>query len=306
MKIFITGGTGFVGSHLTRQLTGQGHQVTLLTRSIKPGRSLPPGAAYLEGDPTRPGPWQDKVASHEVVINLAGASIFHRWTDDYKKSLYDSRIRTTRNIVAALSLRKSQETALLNASAVGYYGFHQDEDLDEEAPPGDDFLATLSRDWENEAKRAADAGVRVILCRFGIVLGEKGGALDQMVTIFKKGLGSPLGSGQQWFSWIHQQDLSAILLFLVRQKEVSGAVNCTSPFPVRNQELTKILGEVLRKPTFMPAVPGFMLKIIMGEFGNVLLKGQRVLPKKLLSLGYSFQFPHLKEALSDLLKKPDR
>lgn len=306
MKIFITGGTGFVGSHLTRQLTGQGHQVTLLTRSIKPGRSLPPGTAYLEGDPTRPGPWQDKVASHEVVINLAGASIFHRWTDDYKKSLYESRIRTTRNIVAALSARKSQETVLLNASAVGYYGFHQNEELDEEASSGDDFLATLSLDWENEAKRAADAGVRVILCRFGIVLGEKGGALDQMVTIFKKGLGSPLGSGQQWFSWIHQQDLSAILLFLVRQKEVSGAVNCTSPFPVRNNELTKILGEVLRKPTFLPAVPGFMLRIIMGEFGNVLLKGQRVLPKKLLSLGYSFQFPHLKEALSDLLKKPDR
>ena len=304
MKIFITGGTGFVGSHLTRQLTGQGHQVTLLTRSIKPGRPLPPGAAFLEGDPTRPGPWQKEVASQEVVINLAGASIFHRWTDDYKKSLLDSRIRTTRNVVAALSPRKGQETVLLNASAVGYYGFHQDEELDEEAPPGDDFLATLARDWENEAKKAADAGVRVILCRFGIVMGEKGGALDQMVPIFKKGLGSPLGSGEQWFSWIHQQDLTAALLFLINRKAFSGPVNCTSPFPVRNRELTKILGEVLGKPTFMPAVPGFMLKIIMGEFGNVLLKGQRVLPKKLLSLGYSFQFPLLKDALINLLKKP--
>lgn len=159
-------------------------------------------------------------------------------------------------------------------------------------------------DWENEAKRAADAGVRVILCRFGIVLGEKGGALDQMVPIFNKGLGAPLGSGRQWFSWIHQQDLTAALLFLINRKAFSGAVNCTSPFPVRNQELTKILGEVLGKPTFMPAVPGFMLKIIMGEFGNVLLKGQRVLPKKLLSFNYPFQFPHLKEALANLLKKP--
>lgn len=145
MKIFITGGTGFVGSHLTRQLTGQSHQVTLLTRSIKPGRPLPPGAAYLEGDSTGPGLWQKEVASQEVVINLAGASIFHRWTDDDKKSLYDSRIRTTRNVVAALSPRKGQETVLLNASAVGYYGFHEDEELDEEVPPGDDFLATLAR-----------------------------------------------------------------------------------------------------------------------------------------------------------------
>lgn len=305
MKVFITGGTGFVGTHLTGQLTGQGHQVTLLTRSIKPGRSLPPGAAYLEGDPTKPGPWQNEVASYEIVINLAGASIFHRWNDDTKKSIYDSRIRTTRNIVTALSPRKGQETVLLNASAVGYYGFHEDEELNEEAPPGDDFLAVLARDWEYEAKKATDTGVRVILCRFGIVLGEKGGALDQMVPLFKKGLGSPLGSGEQWVSWIHQQDLSNALLFLTDRKGFSGPANCTSPFPVRNKELTKILGAVLGKPTFMPAVPGFMLKIIMGEFGNVLLKGQRVLPKKLLSLNYSFQFPLLKDALADLLKKPN-
>lgn len=303
MKVFITGGTGFVGTHLMQQLTGQGYQVTLLTRSIKPGRTLPSGAVYLEGDPTRPGLWQNEVASHEIIVNLAGASIFHRWTEDYKKSLLESRIQTTRNLVDALSPRKGQETVLLNASAIGYYGFHQDEDLDEETPPGDDFLATLARNWENEAEKAVEFGVRVVLCRFGIVLGEKGGALDQMVPIFKKGLGSPLGSGEQWFSWIHQQDLSAVLLFLINRKEFSGPVNCTSPYPVRNRELTKILGEVLGKPTFMPAVPGFMLRIIMGEFGNVLLKGQRVLPKKLLTLGYSFRFPLLKDALSDLLKK---
>jgi uncharacterized protein (TIGR01777 family) len=304
MKVFITGGTGFVGTHLTKQLTGQGHVVTLLTRSVKPGRSLPSGAAYLEADPTRPGPWQEEAAVHDIIVNLAGASIFNRWTDAYKKSLYDSRIRTTRNVVAALSPRKGLETVLLNASAVGYYGFRQDEELDEESPPGDDFLAVLSRDWENEAEKAADSGVRVVRCRFGIVLGEKGGALEQMVPVFKRGLGAPLGGGRQWFSWIHQQDLSSILLFLIGQKGISGPVNCTSPFPVRNRELTKILGEVLNKPTFMPSVPGFMLRIIMGEFGNVLLKGQRVLPKKLLSLGYPFQFPHLKEALSNLLKKP--
>jgi uncharacterized protein len=303
MNIFITGGTGFVGSHLTKQLSGQGHRVTLLTRSLKPGSPLPQGAVYLEGDPTRPGPWQEEVGSHEAVVNLAGASIFHRWNEDYKKSLLESRMLTTRNVVSALSRRKSRETVLLNASAVGYYGFHLDEELVEEDPSGDDFLAVLARDWEQEAAKAADWGVRVICCRFGIVLGDKGGALDQMVPWFKKGLGSPLGSGRQWFSWIHQQDLTAVLLFLIGQKGFSGAVNCTSPHPVRNAELTKILGEVLGKPTFLPAVPGFMLKIIMGEFGDVLLRGQKVLPQKLLSLGYSFRFPFIKDALNDLLNK---
>jgi uncharacterized protein len=303
MKAFITGGTGFVGSHLTKQLLSKNFQVTLLTRAVKPGRFLPAGASYLEGDPTRPGDWQSQVASHEVFINLAGASIFNRWTDDYKKILIESRVQTTRNLVEALSARQGQETVLINASAVGYYGFHGDEELSEEDRPGTDFLATLARSWEEEAMKAEDLGVRVIRCRFGIVLGDKGGALDQMVPLFSKGLGSSLGSGSQWFSWIHQQDLSDILLFVIEQKELSGAINCTAPQPVRNSELTKILGEVLRKPTFLPNVPAFMLKLIMGEFGDVLLKGQKVLPKKLLDLGYTFRFPDIRAALTDLLNR---
>ncbi len=151
--------------------------------------------------------------------------------------------------------------------------------------------------------KAEERGVRVIRSRFGIVLGHKGGALDQMASLFNKGLGSRLGNGQQWFSWIHQQDLSDALLFLINQKGFSGPVNCTSPYPVQNRELTRLLGEVLRRPTILPPVPGFMLRLILGEFGNVLLKGQRVLPGKLMSLGYVFRFPLIKDALNDLLKK---
>jgi uncharacterized protein len=303
MKVFITGGTGFVGTHLTKQLTGQGFQVTVLTRSIKPGRFLPKGAVYLEGNPTYPGPWQNQVASHDIFINLAGASMFHRWTEEYKTILRESRIQTTRNLVQALSLEKGREKVLISTSAVGYYGFHQDEELDEEVPAGNDFLALLARDWEQEAQKAADLGVRVIRTRFGIVLGEKGGALDQLVSLFNKGLGSRLGTGLQWFSWIHQQDLSDVFIFLINQKDLYGPVNCTAPYPVQNRELTKILGEVLNRPTFLPPVPGFMVRLILGEFGNVLLKGQRVLPRKLMSLGYSFRFPLIKEALNDLLRK---
>ncbi len=304
MKVFITGGTGFVGTHLTKQLSERGFQVTLLTRSIKPGRFLPRGASYLEGDPNHPGSWQKEAATHDIYINLAGASIFQRWTGSYKITLRESRIRTTRNLVQALAQDTGREKVLISTSAVGYYGFHQDEELDEGTPAGNDFLAQLASDWEHEAQTATDFGVRVIRTRFGIVMGDKGGALDQLVSLFNKGLGSRLGSGQQWFSWIHQQDLSEVLLFLIDQKGLSGPVNCTSPYPVQNRELTRILGEVLRKPTFLPPVPGLLLRLILGEFGNVLLKGQRVLPEKLISLGYSFRFPLIKKALTDLLKKP--
>ncbi len=303
MKIFITGGTGFVGTHLTRNLTEQGHQVTLLTRAIKPGRSLPPGASFLEGDPTRPGPWQQQTPEHDVFINLAGASIFSRWTVEQKKAMRDSRLLTTRNLVEAIGSGKEGERVLISTSAIGYYGFHGDEELTEEDPPGNDFLAVLCRDWEAEALKAEAFGVRVVRCRFGIVLGDKGGALDQMIPLFKKGLGSPLGSGRQWFSWIHQQDLSRSLLFLIGQKEASGPYNCTAPNPVRNQDLTKILARVLGKPAFMPSVPGFVLKLIMGEFGNVLLQGQKVLPRRLFSLGFQFQFPELEGALQNLFRK---
>ncbi|HSO71343.1 MAG TPA: TIGR01777 family oxidoreductase [Thermodesulfobacteriota bacterium] len=303
MKIFITGGTGFVGTYLTKELTGQGHQVTLLTRAIKPGRSLPSGAAFLEGNPKEPGPWQKAVAEHQAFINLAGASIFSRWTGASKKEMRESRILTTRNLVSALADRKGSETLLLSTSAIGYYGFHEDEEISEETPPGTDFLAQLCRDWEAEAQQAERFGVRVIRCRFGIVLGERGGALDQMIPLFKKGLGSPLGSGRQWFSWVHQQDLTRIFLFLLDRKEAAGPINCTAPHPVPNKELTRVLAEVLGRPAFLPAVPGFILKLIMGEFGDVLLKGQRVLPRKLLQLGFEFSYPDLKKALQNLLQK---
>jgi uncharacterized protein (TIGR01777 family) len=184
---------------------------------------------------------------------------------------------------------------------VGYYGFHGDEALDEAGYPGHDFLAELATDWEASAREAEAHGARVVLCRFGIVLGRRGGALGQMLPFFRKYMGSPLGHGKQWFSWIHEADLVKIPLFLIEKKDLTGPVNCTAPHPVTNRELTRVLGEVLDRPTFLPPVPGFVIKLIMGEFGSVLLKGQRVLPGRLLEAGFQFQFPHLREALQDLL-----
>ena len=237
----------------------------------------------------------------KAFINLAGAPIFKRWTRETKAMIRDSLVLTTKNLVKAMRTCKGKETTLISTSAIGYYGFHDDEELDESCVPGDDFFASLSKDWEAAALQAKQYDVRVLICRIGIVLGTRGGALGQMIPLFKMGLGSPLGSGEQWLSWIHEQDLVRIYLFLLDQENLEGPVNCTAPAPVKNREFTKALGKALKRPTFMPAVPGFMLKIIKGEFGNILLKGQRVFPKKLSDTGFVFQFPLIDDALQDLL-----
>jgi len=302
MKVFITGGSGFVGSKLTAELAGQGHQVTILTRSIKKNLLLPEGASFLEGDPTREGPWQDHVVDHDAIINLAGASIFARWTDDYKRTLRESRLLTTRHIVDAMAARSGQETHLISTSAVGYYGFHGDESLEEEDPPGTDFLATLAADWEAAALEAKKHGARVVLCRFGIVLGRRGGALAQMIPPFRFWMGAPLGSGTQWFSWIHERDLADIFRFVLERKDIDGPINCTAPDPVRNRELTRVIGRVMGKPTFLPPLPAVFIRWVLGEFGNVILKGQRVSPRRLLDKGFIFGFPAIQEALIDLLR----
>ena len=302
MKIFMTGGTGFVGTTLTRKLVVHGNKVTVLTRSIKnKDHKLPKGASYLEGDPTRAGAWQESVADHEAIINLAGTSIFKRWTSNTKKAIRDSRVLTTQNLAHALSARKGKETMFFSTSAVGYYGFCGDEDLGEGSPGGNDFLASVTRDWETAALEVEKHDISVILCRFGIVLGSSGGALNQLVPLFKKGLGSPLGGGKQWFSWIHEQDLVNVYLFLLEQRNISGPINCTAPEPVRNREFTIALGKALGRPTFMPPVPGFFIRLAMGEFGSVLLNGQKVMPKRLVDMGFAFQFSNIKQALEDLL-----
>jgi len=297
----MTGGTGFVGRTLTQKLTERGYGVTLLTRSIRQHESLPPGASFVEGDPTQKGAWLERVPEHEIIINLAGAPIFDRWTKKYKKTMRDSRVLTTQNLVTALSGREGKETVFLSTSAVGYYGFYGDEELHEGSPPGSDFLATVTREWEASALEAEKYGVRVLLCRFGIVLGSGGGALGEMVPVFKKGLGSPLGNGKQWISWIHEQDLVDIYLFLIERKGESGPINCTARNPVTNKELTKALGEALKKSTLMPAVPGFVIKLMKGEVGSVLLNGQKVLPRRLLHMGFNFRFSSIRDALKDIL-----
>jgi uncharacterized protein (TIGR01777 family) len=303
MKIFMTGGTGFVGTTLTRHLIEQGHQVTILTRKAPSNLTRAEGedVSYLEGDPMLRGAWQKGVLQHDIIVNLAGASIFRKWDRKAKEVIRDSRVLTTTHLVEALAGGVEKETTLLSTSAVGYYGFHGDEVLDEESPAGNDFLASVTREWEGAASRAEDFGARVVICRFGIVLGKSGGALGEMKPLFQKGLGSPLGSGNQWVSWIHEKDLVDIYLFMMATNDLSGPINCTAPEPIRNRDLSQALGKALGRPTILPAVPGFVVKMIKGEFGAVLLEGQRVFPKKLLTYGFQFHFSDIETAFKDLL-----
>ncbi len=299
MKVFMTGGTGFVGTYLSRELVGQGHEVTILTRREKPPVPGGPGISFITGDPTQEGPWMAAAPEHDWIINLAGASIFKRWTPAYKQEIYDSRIRTTRNLVIALAAGDRRQL-LCSTSAVGYYGPRGDEILTEESPQDSYFLAGLAEDWEAEALKAQELGIRVVITRFGIVLGRDGGALGQMAPMFRRFMGGPLGSGQQWFSWIHQADHARAFSFIREHPEIHGPVNLTAPQPVRNFELTKALGRVLHRPTILPA-PEFMMRLVLGEFADALLTGQRVIPKKLLDAGFRFNFPTIAEALADLL-----
>jgi uncharacterized protein (TIGR01777 family) len=302
MKILITGGTGFVGTQVTTRLIQEGHTMTILTRSLRGVKKSPLGISYLEGDPTRKGSWQETIKNHDAVINLAGASIFSKWTEEHKKAIRESRVSTTQNIVEGIPSDPSKKIILISTSAVGYYGFCGDEELTEKSPPGDDFLARIAVEWEGEALKARDKGARVVITRFGIVMGERGGALSQMIPLFKKYIGGPIGSGKQWFSWVHIKDLAEAFAFLLKHSEISGSVNVCSPNPVRNKDLAKALGKVLHRPSFIPA-PGFMVKLVLGEFGSIILEGQRVIPKRLLENGFVFQYSEIEKALQNIMSQ---
>jgi uncharacterized protein (TIGR01777 family) len=301
VNVFISGGTGFVGASLSEALVQNNFSVTILTRRASPAKKATGGISVVEGNPMEPGLWQDHAAESDVVINLAGASIFQRWNGHNKNMIRKSRVLSTRHIVNALSLRKDNTTDLINASAVGYYGYHGDELIEENTPPGVDFLASVCKEWETEALKAESLGSRVVLCRFGVVLGKGGGALGKLLPLFRLGLGSRLGKGNQWFSWIHIMDVVSIVLYLLQNRDIAGPVNCTSPNPVQNKEMTKRLARAVKRPAFMPPVPGFFLRVVLGEFAQTLIKGQRVIPKILGDREFSFAYPDFEHALLDII-----
>ncbi len=303
MRIFVTGGSGFVGKYLTRRLAESGHEIVVVTRSPERAERDLPWAAVVEGDPKKPGIWQQEAAKSDAVVNLAGTSIFTLWTDSARKSIVNSRVLTTRNVVEALS-GSGQGKTLVSTSAVGYYGSRMDDVVfDENGPPGSEFMSEVCVKWEEEAAKAEQAGTRVVICRLGIVLGRDGGVLTKMVPAFSRFMGTSLGSGRQWFAWIHQEDLYRIFSLALEDPELRGPVNCVAPNPARNSEFAHVLASVLRRPLLLPPVPAFFLRTLLGEFGNVLIKGQKVAPAKLLERGFSFRYPTVRQALEDLLER---
>ena len=301
-KIWITGATGFVGRALIKELTEAGEAAAAFSRDpAKASSEL--GVEAARWDPMAGVLDPEALAGARAVVHLAGESVAEgRWSEAKKARIMDSRVRGTEAVVSALAALPAEKRppVLVSASAVGYYGDRGDEELTEESAPGSDFLAEVCKAWEREARKAEALGVRVVCLRIGIVLGEDGGALSKMLTPFKLGVGGRLGSGQQWMPWIHRDDLVGLIRFAIDQGALSGPVNAAAPKPVINRDFTSILASALHRPAFLPA-PGFGLRLALGEFAEVLLGSQRVLPERALEAGYSFRFPQLEGALAAIL-----
>ncbi|MBI2342931.1 MAG: TIGR01777 family protein [Deltaproteobacteria bacterium] len=298
MKLVIAGGTGFIGRALVARLTACGETCTLLTRRELPDRHP---LHYVQWDAQHGGTWHTPLDGADAVINLVGESVaMHRWTAAQKLKMLRSRIDATTALVEAFGETRRHPSVLINASAIGYYGDRGDETLSETAPPGRDFLAHVAVAWETAATRVVTHGARLVLLRTGLVLGHSGGALARMVPVFRRGLGGRIGSGHQWMSWIHLDDVVGLILFLLQHPAASGPFNLVSPTPCRNREFATILGKQLHRSTRVP-VPAWLLRMAMGERASLLLQSQRVLPTRVQQLGYRFRYSTCEAALQAAL-----
>lgn len=299
MQVAVTGATGFIGRKLVAALDAAGHSVVIVTRRpADAARAFPNASGIVEWDlPDReldPG----ALEGVDGVVHMAGAPVAQRWTANAKRVIEESRIRSTRALVDAVGRTSRPPSVLVSFSAIGYYGPRGDERLDETASAGADFLAGVCRGWEGEAARAADSGVRVVNPRVGIVVGRGGGALAQMLTPFKLGVGGPIGNGRQWMSWIHVDDVIGIALEALARDTLTGPVNATAPEPVTNRVFSRALGRALHRPAVLP-IPVVGLKVLFGGFADILATGQRVIPSKALSAGYEFRYADLDAALAE-------
>ncbi len=301
MQIVLTGASGFLGRFLSRRLAAEGHTVRPMVRVAR--------AAGVEGaiswDPDDGTLDPSALAGVDAVIHLAGEPIAQRWTREHKRRIRESRVRGTETLARAIAASRRPGLVFLSGSAIGVYGNRGDEALDERSGAGSDFLASVATEWERATDSARDAGARVIQLRTGIVLAARGGALAKMLPAFRVGLGGPIGSGRQWMSWIACEDFGRAVLFLLDAAEAAGPVNLVAPHPIRNAEFARVLGRTLHRPAIVP-VPGAALMLALGEMGrSTVLASQRVLPQRLLALGFQFRLPLLGDALAFELGRGD-
>lgn len=305
MKVAIAGATGFVGTRLVERLYAQEHQLLILTRNQSAAQKVFPRSAFpnleiVTYSPTTSGSWQQVIAGCDGVVNLAGASISDgRWTPEYKQEILHSRQLGTQKLVEAIAQVHPKPSVLVNASAIGYYGTSETATFDETSPAGSDFLAQVCLAWEAEAKKVIESGTRLVILRFGIVLGM-GGAIAKMLPPFKLFAGGPIGSGNQWFSWIHREDLVNLIIQALTKSDIQGVLNATAPNPVRMAEFCQTLGQVINRPSWLP-VPGFALEALLGDGAIVVLEGQQVLPRSTIATGFNYEYSQLKPALEAIL-----
>jgi uncharacterized protein len=301
VKILVAGGNGFIGPALISQFVARGDTVIALVRSVAAAQHLfPPEVPVAGWDGRTVGAWGNLMNGVDAVVNLSGASIAGaRWTPARKELIRASRVAPTRALIEAMRAANPRPAVLLNVSAVGYYGMAGEGVVTEQSAPGTDFLGTVCQEWEKEARSAASLGVRVVLPRLGVVLASEGGALERMVLPYRLFAGGRIGSGQQWYPWVHRDDAIAVMLFLLDHAHIEGPINVVAPELVRMRELAAELGHVLGRPSWFP-VPSFVLKTLLGEMAGMILNGRQILPERLQREGFPYRFPTLRTALASI------
>jgi uncharacterized protein len=306
LRVTVTGATGLIGPPLVAALQDAGAQVSVLSRDPARARERlqrdghDPLEAYAWDLMTEPAPGE-ALENRDAVVHLAGENVAQRWSAQAKRRIRESRVTGTRNLLAGMGAAEQAPRALISSSAVGYYGAHGEEPLDEDAPAGRDFLAQVCVEWEAEAHKAEQLGARVVCVRTGVVLDKDGGALEKMLPPFRLGVGGPVAGGRQFISWVHREDVVGMILAAVEDERWSGAVNATAPAPVSNRDFSRALGRALKRPALLP-VPGVALQLLYGEMAEIVTEGARVVPAKALVLGYEFAHADLDEALSSALR----
>lgn len=300
MKVLISGATGLIGRNITQKLISRGDEVIILTRSVKHAKKIIPDATtYIDWETDL---FDQQIFEINAVINLAGENVMaRRWSDSHKKKILESRVISTRNLIEFISKLETKPEVFVSASAIGIYGTDNRE-VDENSNEGDDFLASVVKEWENESKKVDQLSIRRVNIRIGIVLEKKEGALAKMIFPFKYFIGGPIGSGKQWISWIHIEDIVEIFLFSLDNRTINGAVNGVAPAPVTMKKFAQALGKEMNRPSFI-AVPEFILKVILGEGAQAVLGGSKVKADKIMSAGYNFRFNTINDALQNILLK---